>query len=283
MLNWIYNNQFLSYVTKIISIISALYLFAGRKRIFLGGKNSMNKAILSVFTLLMLVLPICSISAYEGSSHLFQTNSCNPFFGRLDVPSQSWLEGSDQTQISTVGVGFSLFDMYAQEFRPSRETLTAVALWLFNHYSPKGTTITVSIRDNLRGTDLTTKSIKVTSFNIKGSGSWVLFDFDDINVIPGEQYYILCVADKGYINRTYNWFFDIDDKYSRGVGWLFNESEDKWIELANPWNSTFFKNYDFCFITYYQEPKYKANINPFNMLIYWLIEWLPFLESFIQY
>jgi hypothetical protein len=191
-------------------------------------------------------------------------NSSDNFINSQEPP-PSWLKGSDQTQTNSIGNGFCLFTdhTYAQGFRPSKEILTAVALWLFDYYASSGTIITVSIRDNLSGDNLAIKTIKTNIFNIKGSGSWVLFDFEDITVIPSEEYYILCWANNGYENHTYNWFFDIDNRYSKGAAWFSNDTRETWNDLEEPTEIEPLKYIDFCFITYHQEPKTKPHFNPF--------------------
>jgi hypothetical protein len=118
-------------------------------------------------------------------------------------------------------------------------------------------------------------------WKIKPRGTWVLFDFSDVNVIPEQTYYIHKKASHGgLLENSYCWFVAFDNQYSRGEGWTMEYGVYDWKTL---WEwvdfDPEFPDPDFCFITYYQEPKYKTFQNPFNSLISLLIEWFPFLES----
>ena len=130
---------------------------------------------------------------------------------------------------------------------------------------PIDTTITVHIRDGLNGFDIATASIDADSWKFKqNKGKWALFDFDDIEVTPEESYYIVCTADKGSFDpedgnntHTYCWFFDVGNKYNRGIAFQYNDTSQTWDNLEDPWNDPEYTEIDFAFITYYQEPKGK--------------------------
>jgi hypothetical protein len=231
----------------------------------------MKNAIISVFLLLMLVLPIFSISASEGNSHLFQTNGCNPIFGRLDVPSPKWLKGADQMQINLSGIGFLQQNHleYAQSFKPMKNTLTAVALHFFRLGIPhEQTKMTVSIKEELDGPELTAITVLANDWKIKTSGTWVLFNFPDIIVIPEHTYYIHEIISHGdYWGNTYGWSLQYEDQYLRGDAWFF--LYPFWITLKQywGWDPDDISDPDFCFITYYQEPKYKTLSHLFFMFL----------------
>jgi hypothetical protein len=229
----------------------------------------MNKALLSVFTLLMLVFPIFSISAFEGNSHLIQTNSINQFYGRLDVPSPLWLRGADQMQInsSKIGLGLDTDGELAQSFKPTKNTLTAVALFLYRAGAGKPneqTIITIAIRDELDGPDLTNITIMAKDWTIKSRGTWVLFDFPDIQVFPEQTYYIHGNGSHG----GYVWIYRYNNEYPRGDGWIFEYDYFYWGTLWEWYDyDPKLSDPDFCFITYYQEPKYKALSHLFYMFL----------------
>jgi hypothetical protein len=189
---------------------------------------------------------------------------------RRDPPA-SWLEGSDQVQTICGEYGFVVSPLFscAQEFKPSKSSLTAVALPFFKFGSPpSGTTITVKIREDLNGEDLTSTGIDVDSWRIKRK-TWTLFDFNDIGVIADESYYIVCIADKGDYDENnennthvYCWNFEFDNQYGKGIAFQTNESGD-WHDLENHFDDPEYVECDFAFITYYQEPKSKMTVNLF--------------------
>ena len=62
-----------------------------------------------------------------------------------------------------------------------------------------------------------------------------MFDFDDITVTPEETYYIMCYAsDGGSMGDCYCWFFDVGNKYDRGIAWESLDSAENWHDLENP-------------------------------------------------
>jgi hypothetical protein len=176
------------------------------------------------------------------------------------APPPKWLIGADQKQTSDCGYGFGIYEeiMFAQEFKPTKDKLTAVALDLFKYNSPSGIELTVSIRDDLKGIDLTTITIDADEADIKSSGTWVLFDFTDISVTPETTYYIICNATGAVLFDIYMWFIDVYDKYDRGIPWFSYNSGKTWMILEDP-------NYyqpDFSFITYFKKPLNFANNKP---------------------
>jgi len=165
--------------------------------------------------------------------------------------------GVDQEQTTHSGYGMVLSppEINAQSFKPTKENLTNVQLWIFKYSNPPaGVEITVSIRDDLEGADLTTATVNADDVGIKRDGTWVMFDINDIIVTPEETYYIVCYASDGGIEgNCYCWFFGFDNPYTRGDGWMFNNTAGKWITLWE-WLD-FDPEYpepDFCFKTYHK-------------------------------
>jgi len=166
----------------------------------------------------------------------------------------------DQEQTTSDGWGEGLHPPFviAQSFKPAMENLTAVQLWFFKHLNPPaGVEITVSIRDSLNGSDLTAKTINADNVGIKKSGTWVFFNFEDITVIPEETYYIVCSGSKGDANGCYCWYFDLNDKYSRGEAWYSNDSGVSWITLEEAYYPEL-PEPDFCFKTYFKQSRDKS-------------------------
>ena len=176
----------------------------------------------------------------------------------VDVP-EDWLVGADQYQTETVGKGWVVSQIYmaAQEFKPTEETLSAVALYFFKTSDnvPSGIQITVCIRETLEGDDLSAITLNADDikFNLGGVG-WIMFDFDDITVTPEQSYFVVCYSDDdSNVYDSYAWFFDINNKYSRGLAWGKSDEFD-WRDLEAPeWDPEIVEA-DFCFVTYYQEP-----------------------------
>ena len=91
--------------------------------------------------------------------------------------------------------------MGAQEFKPTKDTLTAVALnfGATSFQVPSGIDVTVCIREALDGDDLTSISVNADENKflldwIPDGDIWAIFDFDDITVIAEQTYYIVCYS-----------------------------------------------------------------------------------------
>ena len=78
-----------------------------------------------------------------------------------------------------------------QSFKPTLNTITRVEL-LCCRDANASYNLKVSIRSNLNSSDLTSKTISVSSLPIGcWTPSWVDFDFSDIAVTPESTYYIV--------------------------------------------------------------------------------------------
>jgi hypothetical protein len=201
---------------------------------------------------------------------------------RQKSPPFWWLIGSDQKQTSNCGYGDEIFPplMGAQEFKPTKDKLTAVALSFFRHEPPTGVEITVSIRDTLNGSDLAVKTEDADKVITKNGETWVLFDFQDISVNPETTYYIVCSANGGLENETYCWFFDINNKYDRGISWWSLDAGSNWFDLENIPN---WPRIDFCFITYWKKPPGNRAISePFLNYLQHYINMFPLLRFFFN-
>ena len=191
-----------------------------------------------------------------------------------------WLKGSDQKLTSNCRYGDEIFPplMAAQEFKPTKDKLTAVALSFFKHKPQSGVEITVSIRDDLNGNDLATKTIDADDANIKSSETWVLFDFPDITITPESTYYIVCSANGGMANESYLWMFDINNAYDRGIAWFSGDSGQTWFDEEN---FPDFPQMDYCFITYFQKPPKVKDID-INLFLQKIIQCFPMFEKILN-
>jgi parallel beta-helix repeat protein len=129
----------------------------------------------------------------------------------------------------------------AQSFRPSLSILTKVDLLFYKASSSNG--VTVSIKDSLDSGDALMSTFKSNS-EINNYPAWTTFDFEDINVNPGQEYFIMCSTDATVVVEIYSWHYatinntDVDN-YDKGVLYFFIENE---------WDVN--DNTDFCFKTY---------------------------------
>jgi hypothetical protein len=100
------------------------------------------------------------------------------------------LDQLDQYQYSSGGATFAENEIWlrAQSFKPSLDSCTRVILETLRFHNPSGN-VTVSIRESLNGTDLTSVTKAMSSFSELWSYSE--FDFPDISVVPEKTYYIV--------------------------------------------------------------------------------------------
>jgi len=158
-----------------------------------------------------------------------------------------WCVDQKQTVHDRQGITLIPPETNAQSFTPTKEKLTAVSLYLFKHDTPPDPVhITVSIRDNLTGLDLATKTIDTSVVTIQNKATWVLFDFDDITITPESTYFIVCSGDGGDATNAYCWLFSYNDTYTRGEAWNKATTGSSWVQ----WSGL----EDFCFKTYFRKP-----------------------------
>ena len=166
--------------------------------------------LISTATITMAININKGIDGLEINNTIYSDSICNDGKGNvLAAPPFWWLIGADQKLTSNCGYGDELYPplMAAQEFKPTEDKLTAVALSFFKSNPPTGLEITVSIRDDLNGSDLTAKTLDADEANIKSSETWVLFDFTDITVTPETTYFIVCNVNGGAGYQSYLWLF----------------------------------------------------------------------------
>jgi rhamnogalacturonyl hydrolase YesR len=148
----------------------------------------------------------------------------------------------DQSQtIQETGAVFCGLYHWAQSFVPSLKISTRAELYMMRYGLPPDE-VTVSIRETPDGASLTSLSIDPDLIP-QNEYTWIEFDYDDIDVIPGNTYYIVCETDGG---DPYSDAFLLGssdgDSYSSGEAWFLNTEGGTWVI----WEPEF----DFCFITY---------------------------------
>jgi len=128
----------------------------------------------------------------------------------------------------------------AQSFIPSLDTLTRVELLVAREGNPIDN-LKVSIRDDLRGDDLTSGYIKKEDVKFHRNCTWVECDFPDISVEVGNTYYIVCSSDEPDKNEAYTWAVSTENVYPHGCRWYSPNGGISWTKA---------EDIDFCFKTY---------------------------------
>ncbi len=169
------------------------------------------------------------------------------------------VEVIDQQQTSSAGLGCPFFNYIwlAQGFIPGLESLTKVDVYLFKGGNPTSS-ITVSIRDSLSGSDLT--SVSVDGSLVSEYGKWIQFDFADISLVPGNQYFIVCRSSGGSIINYYCVVFDMYNPYGDGEAWGSIDYGVSWALVEDYYPE--YPEPDACFITYgWDESPYEPMIS----------------------
>ena len=181
---------------------------------------------------------------YNGELNLFNINWEE---GRKDqITSYTYRSSCSHSVLNWNGQSLWVFEL-AQSFQPSLSTLTKIRLEIGKTGTPKN--LIISIRNNLYGKDLTSKIIQPDQIN---SDFYTTIDFPDINVIPGETYYIVCRAlgeETGPCFGCHQFYLGFtDDCYDKGTCYR--------IEWSSDWQG---KNGDLLFVTYGEGVSYNNN------------------------
>ena len=146
---------------------------------------------------LVVVLLFMGASIIPNISGYIEDDQQTRDIDHVDVISVSPDDELDQYQNEGYGGISAYHAAWAQSFRPSLDTLTRIELKVGRYSNPPGSVI-VSIRRWLYGRDLCSIEIPIDMFFeekvVNGTNvlaDWFEFDFDDIQVIPEEMYYIV--------------------------------------------------------------------------------------------
>jgi len=128
----------------------------------------------------------------------------------------------------------------AQSFKPSLVTLSKVDILLRKLASQEK--VTLLIKDDLNSVK-SLVTIQLDYNEINHYPSWTTFNFDDIDVIIDNTYYIVLSTNASALLLIYNWHYslinsELVDYYNRGIMHLY--AENVWHEM----------DADFCFRTY---------------------------------
>jgi hypothetical protein len=180
---------------------------------------------------------------------------------------------------------------YAQSFKPTKDTLTKIELYIGKYTKSRTRNIIDSLISRMikkfgelkigkRFVNFLTKSQEtpisisrlgdlklsirkyldgpdldictIKKENVNNEKGWISFDISNINLEIFETYYIICRCDgEGNENNYYNWGFSGNDTYKKGSGLISTDSGSSWSDFLNK---------DFAFRTY-----------GFNKVNYWAI------------
>ncbi len=123
----------------------------------------------------------------------------------------------------------------AQSFIPSLNLLSKVELEICSFGTGNPQPLCLYIRDSLSGDNLA-ESSRLIPYVENYETAWFTFEFEDLDIVPGNTYYIVCRAPG---NWFYKWRWTDRDSYPFGKVFY---SED-----GNEWHSWIA---DFCFVTW---------------------------------
>jgi hypothetical protein len=126
----------------------------------------------------------------------------------------------------------------AQSFVPSLNKLSKVELALTSCGLGDPPPLNFYIRDHLSGNNLAESSLLIPPMKDMGRFAWFSFDFEDLDVIPGNTYYIV-IKETGPAIWHYSWKWKEGDPYPLGKTY--------WSKDGNEWHS---ENADVCFVTW---------------------------------
>ena len=114
---------------------------------------------------------------------------------------------------------------FAQSFKPTLDILSRVNIKFCKDYeilvNEIDGTIHLTIRNSLYGNDLTLKSISDNKITTSSLPDWIEFDFPDIDVIPGETYYIVCIWEGSELGPKLG--ISYTNNYPKGELWHQNK------------------------------------------------------------
>lgn len=202
----------------------------------------MRKKIIGILVAGLFILTSYSVIGINNDNNSIPIISIN---NRRKIMNKCDVEIIDQEQTYTFGrgQGVSGNGLLAQSFVPTLDIISKVQLLMFKSQDSHPDYITISIRDDLNGDDLTSASIiadNVTGNNIQ---KWIEFDFEDISINSGEVYYIIWRQYGGGGSDYVYWNYGPNNPYEQGDAWMK-------INGWNMFNPPDQNNPDFCFKTY---------------------------------
>ncbi|KYK28367.1 hypothetical protein AYK20_01290 [Thermoplasmatales archaeon SG8-52-1] len=205
----------------------------------------MNNKIIAIIICILFMGTVCSAYAKTKNNSITKNENIFSEFKIIESRYLDTIEVIDQKQTTDCGYGCPFFSnlWLAQGFIPTLETITRVELNLFKEGSITSD-ITLSIRSDLMGSDLT--SVTIDGSQVYEYSNWIDFDFTDIDIITGEMYYIVCRTTGGSVINYYCCLFQVNNPYSGGEVWGSLNSGASWEIIEYPG----YPDPDGCFITY---------------------------------
>jgi len=149
----------------------------------------------------------------------------------------------DQNNRSCTGCNcaetITLFEGFyiAQSFTPTHNVLSKILFFVSKTGNPQTMELTLNIRETLDGENLLSMQ-KVTN------GTEMIFDFEDINIISGNLYYMIITIDGiSTPSNGYSLYKTIYDSYNRG-SFFTKLNTAKWTENTET---------DMLFVTYWKD------------------------------
>ena len=148
----------------------------------------------------------------------------------------------DQSQLVIENDGQIIRDNIwgAQGIKPTYKIQTRVFLAICKIGNPPND-VTISIRDSLSGPDLTITSIPKDQIPPYPGILWLEANYDDVEVIPQQSYYIVARTTGGDSSNYYLWYGSTGNPYPNGELW-YSEDYGYWWGVI--WDK------DLCFETY---------------------------------
>jgi len=154
-------------------------------------------------------------------------------WGQIEISAKSQKDELDQYQkdmaffapIGPIFIAPEINYMSAQSFIPTKNVLTRVEI-LVGKNSTTTYDLTLAIRDGLSASDLIALSLPAENIATENF-SWAEFDINDINVIPGNTYFIVC-STSDEPDNWYAWGATLTDMYPNGSAWISVDEGSNW-------------------------------------------------------
>jgi hypothetical protein len=161
----------------------------------------------------------------------------------------------------------------AQSFVPTKNKLTRIELFICRSGTINSDFV-VSIRDNLYGNDLTMISKQANQIPTGTiNQDWIEFDFNDLDITPGNTYYIVCSTQGGNLDNCYVLGMSTNNPYTLGDAWDYGAFTGYvWEKMVDD---------DLSFRTYCQ--KAKSRDIDIIYIINRMVENFPILQPFSSY
>jgi len=203
----------------------------------------MNNKIMSIFVCTLIISTAFSMVGIAKNNEVIKKAFANPGYNIYNCgPTLDQKQDRCEGGWCVCDGGFSWF---AQAFRPALSNLVQIELRMWKIADPNDYDLTLSIRDSLDGDDIASKTINgsVVSSRLQ----WILFEFEIINLTPGETYYMVIRGNGGNDNAGYVWcgYWGDEDVYPDGEAWD-NAVGGKWTVRT----ASGYEFFDFCFRTY---------------------------------